>query len=67
MMLLKAFLVGGALCAVGQIIIDKTRLTPARRRFITSPARTIALQPAPEPPAWTSCPSRSKTRRPQSS
>ena len=30
MMLLKAFLVGGALCAVGQIIIDKTRLTPAR-------------------------------------
>ncbi len=27
---LKAFLVGGALCAVGQILIDKTRLTPAR-------------------------------------
>ena len=26
----KAFLLGGALCAVGQIIIDKTRLTPAR-------------------------------------
>ena len=30
MMYLKAFLVGGALCAVGQILIDKTKLTPAR-------------------------------------
>lgn len=28
--LVKAFLVGGALCAVGQILIDKTKLTPAR-------------------------------------
>lgn len=28
--MLKAFLVGGALCAVGQILIDKTKLTPAR-------------------------------------
>jgi len=27
---LKAFLVGGALCALGQILIDKTKLTPAR-------------------------------------
>ena len=27
---LNAFLCGGALCAVGQIIIDKTQLTPAR-------------------------------------
>lgn len=27
---LKAFLVGGILCAVGQIFIDKTSLTPAR-------------------------------------
>lgn len=27
---LKAFLVGGAICAVGQILIDKTKLTPAR-------------------------------------
>ena len=27
---IKAFLIGGALCAVGQILIDKTRLTPAR-------------------------------------
>ena len=27
---LKCFLVGGALCAVGQALIDKTALTPAR-------------------------------------
>ena len=27
---IKSFLVGGALCAIGQIFIDKTRLTPAR-------------------------------------
>lgn len=28
--ILKAFLVGGAICASAQILIDKTRLTPAR-------------------------------------
>ena len=28
--LIRAFLVGGALCAVAQVLIDKTRLTPAR-------------------------------------
>lgn len=27
---LKAFLVGGVLCAIGQILIDKTNMTPAR-------------------------------------
>ncbi len=27
---LKAFLLGGILCAIGQILIDKTKLTPAR-------------------------------------
>ena len=26
----KAFLVGGLLCVIGQILIDKTKLTPAR-------------------------------------
>ncbi len=30
MIYLKAFLIGGLLCAVGQIIIDRTNLTPAR-------------------------------------
>lgn len=29
-MVLKAFLVGGAICIIGQILIDKTKLTPAR-------------------------------------
>ena len=27
---LKAFLVGGILCVIGQVLIDKTKLTPAR-------------------------------------
>lgn len=27
---LKAFLVGGLLCVIGQILIDRTKLTPAR-------------------------------------
>ncbi len=28
--LVRAFIVGGALCAIAQILIDKTKLTPAR-------------------------------------
>lgn len=27
---LKAFLIGGLLCLIGQVLIDKTKLTPAR-------------------------------------
>ena len=30
LMLLKSFIIGGALCVIGQILIDKTKLTPAR-------------------------------------
>ena len=30
MQLLRCFVVGGAICIVGQILIDKTKLTPAR-------------------------------------
>ena len=30
MMLLKCFVVGGLICVIGQILIDKTKLTPAR-------------------------------------
>lgn len=26
----KAFIVGGIICAIGQVLIDKTKLTPAR-------------------------------------
>ena len=27
---LKAFIIGGSICLIGQILIDKTKLTPAR-------------------------------------
>lgn len=30
MMFLKAFVIGGLICIVGQILIDKTKLTSAR-------------------------------------
>ncbi len=35
---LNAFLVGGIICAIGQVLIDKTKLTPARILvlFVTS-------------------------------
>ena len=29
-MILKAFCIGGLICVIGQILIDKTKLTPAR-------------------------------------
>jgi len=29
-MMLKAFIIGGLICVIGQILIDKTKLTPAR-------------------------------------
>ena len=30
MLLLRCFIVGGLICVIGQILIDKTKLTPAR-------------------------------------
>ena len=27
---IKAFIIGGLFCLIGQILVDKTRLTPAR-------------------------------------
>ena len=30
MQLLRCFIVGGAICIIGQILIDRTKLTPAR-------------------------------------
>ena len=30
MQLLRCFIVGGLICIIGQILIDKTKLTPAR-------------------------------------
>ena len=40
MQLLRCFIVGGLICIVGQILIDKTKLTPARILvvFVTSGA-----------------------------
>lgn len=29
-LLVRAFVVGGLICTIGQILIDKTKLTPAR-------------------------------------
>lgn len=42
---LGAFVVGGAICSVGQVLIDKTKLTPARILviFVTSGAILTAL------------------------
>ena len=38
MQLFRAFVVGGIICIIGQILIDKTKLTPARILvvFVTS-------------------------------
>lgn len=41
MQLLYAFLVGGTLCLIGQILIDKTKLTPARILVIYVTAGTV--------------------------
>ena len=30
MQIVRAFIVGGLICIIGQILIDKTKLTPAR-------------------------------------
>ena len=30
MMYLKAFLIGGLICMIGQLLVDWTKLTPAR-------------------------------------
>ena len=48
---LKAFLIGGLLCLIGQILIDKTKLTPARIlvSYVVIGAYTSPLQNLPEP------------------
>ena len=47
----KAFLIGGLLCLIGQILIDKTKLTPARIlvRGCTSPLWNLPGQALPFP------------------
>lgn len=41
MQILRAFVVGGLICVIGQILIDKTKLTPARILVIFVTAGTI--------------------------
>jgi len=41
MQLLYAFLIGGTICLIGQILIDKTKLTPARILVIYVTVGTI--------------------------
>ena len=43
---LKAFFVGAALCMIGQVLIDKTRLTPPASRFPNPVSGTLAPAPA---------------------
>ena len=40
---LKAFFVGAALCMIGQVLIDKTRLTPARIEGIAAALEELAV------------------------
>lgn len=40
-MLIKAFVVGGLICIIGQILIDKTKLTSARILVIFVTVGTI--------------------------
>ena len=39
--LLRCFVVGGLICVIGQILIDKTKLTPARILVIFVTTGTI--------------------------
>ena len=42
---LKAFAVGGLLCVIGQILIDKTKLTPARILVSYVALRMVSIWP----------------------
>ena len=41
MQLLKCFITGGIICIIGQILIDKTKLTPARILVIFATTGTV--------------------------
>lgn len=41
MLLIRCFIVGGLICVIGQILIDKTKLTPARILVIFVTTGTI--------------------------
>ena len=46
MQFLRAFVVGGLICVVGQILIDKTKLTPARILVIFVTTGAILRRPS---------------------
>ena len=51
-MLIKAFVVGGLICVAGQILIDLTKLTPARI-LVTFVGRALyGLGRAERDPSW---------------
>ena len=45
MQFLRAFVVGGLICVIGQILIDKTKLTPARILVIFVTTGAILRRP----------------------
>ena len=45
MQLLRCFIVGGIICIIGQILIDKTKLTPARILVIFVTCGAILRRP----------------------
>ena len=57
MMIAKAFLVGGGICVVGQLLIDYTRLTPARIlvSFVVLGVALTAIGVYPPLVEWAGC------------
>ena len=57
MMIAKAFLVGGGLCVAGQLLIDLTKLTPARILvgFVVSGVVLTAVGVYPPLVEWAGC------------
>ena len=57
MQFVKCFIVGGLICIIGQILIDKTKLTPARILviFVTSGAILGGLRNIPETSRFCRC------------
>lgn len=54
---LKAFLCGGVLCVIGQLLIDKTKLTPARilTTYVVSGVVLTAVGVYPKLVEWFGC------------
>ena len=57
MMIAKAFLVGGGICVVGQLLIDYTKLTPARILvgYVVAGVALTAIGVYPPLVEWAGC------------